>query len=146
MFLLNTRCRCCSSGAEVLSGTLVKLDPLLPEAANILIQSLAAPINQPFSLELWSTNPAELLAQITVLVLIVIGKKDIQVVWQAGRGALETAAVGHGNVTFVYPDTADHVLKDESTPKDSINAAETAVRYNADDRTLDPEVEKVIKE
>jgi hypothetical protein len=37
---------------EVLSRGLVKIDPLLPEAANILLQSLATPVNQPFSLEL----------------------------------------------------------------------------------------------
>jgi hypothetical protein len=91
-----------------------------------------------------STNPAELLAQITVLVLIVIGKKDIQVDWKADGGALEAAITNRRDVRFVYPDNANHVLKYDPAPIGSMTAAEKAMRYNAENRTLDPEAEKVI--
>jgi pimeloyl-ACP methyl ester carboxylesterase len=131
---------------EILAGNIVKIDPLLPESANILLQSLAAPVNQPFSLELWSTNPAVLLSKIIVPVLIVIGKKDVQVDWQIDGQALEKAVQGHNNVTFAYPDNADHVLKYDPLPKDSSNAPEKTAQYNARDRILDPEAERTIVE
>ena len=41
----------------------------------MLLQSLAAPANQPFSHELWTTNYTELVAPISAPILVLIGKK-----------------------------------------------------------------------
>jgi len=54
-------------------------------------------------------------------ILIVIGKKDIQVDWQADGKALEAAAKDRA-VSFFYPENADHVLKFEEKPRDKLSA------------------------
>jgi fermentation-respiration switch protein FrsA (DUF1100 family) len=126
--------------ASFMAGDPVTPDPLLPEGLQNLIRSLTTPVNLPFSRELLGTDPAELLAQVEEPVLVVIGKKDIQVDWKVDGAALEAAAKDRGNVTFIYPDNADHVLKYEEKPRDEITAAEITVRYNATDRNLDPAV------
>jgi hypothetical protein len=41
-----------------------------------------------------------------------------------------------GNVTFVYPENADHTLKHEERPRDQL-IAEVVLRYNAEERKLD---------
>lgn len=131
--------------AEALAGQLVRLDPSLPEGAHMLLQSIAAPVNKPFVQELWTTEPAGLLAQIQVPVLVVIGKKDIQIDWKKDGKILEEATEGHKNVTFAYPDNADHVLKYDPDPRGSRSAAETGERYNAKDRRLDPDAWNIIQ-
>ncbi len=68
--------------------------------------------------------------------LILIGQKDIQVDWQSDGPALE--AVAGDNVTIVYPENANHILKFEPKPAAELTAAD-AVAYNAADRVLDPE-------
>jgi uncharacterized protein len=68
--------------------------------------------------------------------LVLIGKKDIQVDWRADGDALKTATAKNGNATFVFPENADHVLKYEPRPREELTA-EAAVRYNADGRVLD---------
>lgn len=40
-------------------------------------------MNLPFARELWTADTAPLLGQVDVPVLVVIGKKDLQVDWQA---------------------------------------------------------------
>jgi len=119
-------------------------DPSLPEGMRGLLLSLTAPVNLPFSRELWSSDPAALIAKVTEPVLVVIGKKDIQADWQADGGALETAAARGGNVTFAYPSYADHVLKHEEKPRDALVAADVGARYNSEGRGLDPEALGVI--
>ncbi|KUL00870.1 MAG: hypothetical protein XE10_1242 [Methanoculleus marisnigri] len=119
-------------------------DPSLPEGMRGLLLSLTAPVNLPFSRELWSSDPAALIAKVTEPVLVVIGKKDIQADWQADGGALESAAARGGNVTFAYPPDADHVLKHEEKPRDALVAADVGARYNSEGRGLDPEALGVI--
>jgi len=119
-------------------------DPSLPEGMRVLLLSLTSPVNLPFSRELWSSDPAALIAKVTEPVLVVIGKKDIQVDWQADGGALENAAAPGGNVTFAYPSDADHVLKHEEKPRDALVAADVGARYNSEGRRLDPEAFGVI--
>jgi len=115
-------------------------DAVLPEGVQTLLRSLTAPANLPFARELWSLNPADLIAKVPEPILVVIGKKDIQVDWKADGSALETATAKHGNVTFVYPKNADHVLKYEGKPREKLMAVDVAARYNAEGRILDPEV------
>ncbi len=130
--------------AAFMAGEPVTPDPSLPEGMRTLLLSLASPVNLPFSRELWSSDPAALLAKVTAPVLIVIGKKDIQADWQADGGALENAAVQEGNVTFAYPPDANHVLKHEEKPRDALTAAGVGPRYNSEGRRLDPEALGVI--
>jgi len=130
--------------SDFVAGKPVNPDPALPEGARLLLAGLATPANQPFSRELWTANPAGLLPRITVPVLVVIGKKDIQIDWQADGKPLENAARGRGNVTFAYPEQANHVLKHEAAARESLVPAEVGATYNAEDRVLDPETWNII--
>jgi pimeloyl-ACP methyl ester carboxylesterase len=67
---------------QFLAGRPVHLNENLPSGLQQVILGITQPVNQPFARELWEFNPVESLANVTVPVLIVIGKKDIQVDWQ----------------------------------------------------------------
>lgn len=122
----------------------VKVDESLPESVRSLILGLTVPHNQPFARELWTTNPAVLAAKITVPILIVIGKKDLQVDWQADGNVWESLARDHPNIKIVYPDNANHVLKHEPKPREQLLPAEITTTYNADGIALDPQVVETI--
>ena len=126
------------------AGEPIEPDPSLPEGLRALLLGLAAPVNLPFARELWATDPSRLIAKVREPVLVVIGKKDIQVDWQADGGALEKVVARAGNVAFSYPETADHVLKHEEKPRDTLVAAEVGAHYNSEGRILDPEALAVI--
>lgn len=119
------------------AGEPIRLDPSLPEGLRVLLLSLTTPANLPFARELWSANPSDLIAKVQEPILVMIGKKDIQVDWKTDGGALEQAASGNGNVEFAYPEEADHVLKHEDRPRDMLSAAEVAAHYNSEERVLD---------
>jgi hypothetical protein len=103
-----------------------------------LLDGLAAPANLPFSRELWMSDAAPLVAKIDVPTLVVIGKKDIQVDWRADGDRLQEAGGGDAQVSFVFPEDANHVLKHEPRPRSELNAAQAVSSYNAPDATLDP--------
>ncbi len=69
-------------------------------------------------------------------VLVLIGQKDIQIDWQLDGARLEDAVAGSENVTFVYPEDANHVFKYEEKPAEELTAAD-AVNYNSADCVLD---------
>jgi len=119
-------------------------DPALPQVAQMLLQGLTSPANLPFARELWTADAAALLQQVDVPVLIVIGKKDIQVDWQADGERLQRAASGKREVTFVFPDTANHVQKYEPKPRADLVPAEVAAGYNAPEAHLDDETQATI--
>lgn len=121
-------------------------DPSLPEGVRDLLRSLETPVNLPFARELWLEDPADLIAHVSDPILVVIGKKDIQVDWRKDGGALETATAGSGNVTFAYPENADHVLKHEPRPREDLTAVEVGAHYNAEGRALDPDALSIITE
>jgi hypothetical protein len=104
-----------------------------------LLQALETPANQPFARELWTADAASLLAQVDVPVLVVVGKKDIQVNWQADGDLLERAAAGRADVSVLFPEDANHVLKYEPRPRAELASAEVAAGYNAPDAYLDPD-------
>ena len=114
-------------------------DPELPQAAQMLLLGLATPANLPFARELWIADAAALLKQIQVPVLIVIGKKDIQVDWQADGETLQHAAAGKQEVTFVFPENANHVQKYEPKNRSDLVLTEVMTGYNAPDAHLDEE-------
>jgi uncharacterized protein len=104
-----------------------------------LIASLENPYNLPFARELWTADGAAPLEQLRAPVLIVIGKKDLQVDWQADAAPLRQAVAGRTDVSFVFPENANHVLKHESRPREALAQAEAMLTYNADDTSLDAE-------
>jgi hypothetical protein len=125
--------------ARFLAGEPAAPDPALPEGVRFLIAALENPINLPFARELWTADAATPLSDVRVPVLIVIGKKDLQVDWQADAEPLQRASAGHTDVSFVFPENANHVLKHEPRPRDELVQADAMQRYNAADASLDRE-------
>jgi pimeloyl-ACP methyl ester carboxylesterase len=123
--------------ATFVIGKPVVPDSSLPEGIKLLLLSLANPANLPFSRELWTYNPSEFIPKVKEPILVIIGKKDIQTDWQADGKALEIATANKNNMTFFYPENANHVLKHETRPFEKLSAVEAAVSYNAEDRELD---------
>ena len=130
--------------ADFLGGRPVEPDSSLPEAVRKLILSLTNPANLPFARELMDVNPTQLLRDVPAPVLVVIGKKDIQVNWRADGQLLQAAATDRDNITFVFPENANHVLKYEDKPRDRLIPAEVQSTYNAEGRKLDPAALKAI--
>jgi len=125
--------------ARFLAGETVEADPALPQRIQMLIMSLASPANLPFTRELWAADAAAMLAKVGVPTLVIIGKKDIQVDWQADGSLLQQASVGRGNVTFIFPENANHVLKHEPKPRSELQPSEAVLGYNAPEACLDSE-------
>ncbi len=121
-------------------------EPALPEWINNLVQGFYAPINLPFTREFFALDPAQLLGKVTAPTLVMIGKKDIQVDYQLDGMPLEAASKGHDNVSFVYPENTDHVLKYESRPRENLTIAEVLPYYNSSDRVLDADALRIIIE
>jgi alpha-beta hydrolase superfamily lysophospholipase len=121
--------------ARFLAGEPAAPDPALPQGIQMLFQALEA--NLPFSRELMAGEAVTPLGQVDVPVLIVIGKKDVQVDWQADGEPLQRAASRRANVTILFPENANHVLKHEARPRGELVQAEMANGYNAPDARLD---------
>ncbi len=121
-----------------------KLDSSLPEGIKMVLLSLESPYNLPFSRELWMYRLSEHLAKINEPVLVVIGKKDIQVDWKIDGALLEQSTPEKTTVVFVYPENANHVLKHEEIPIEKINAQNATLNYNAPDAKLDSEALEAI--
>ncbi len=122
-----------------MAGEPMAPDPALPQGVQVLLQALESPANLPFARELWLADAAPLLAQVNVPTLVIIGKRDIQVDWQTDGEPLQRAAAGHANVAFLFPDHANHVLKQDLRPLSELAAAEVMAQYNAPDARLDPD-------
>jgi len=121
------------------AGEPVSIDPALPQGVQMLLAGLSTPANLPFARELWMADAATSLAKIDVPVLVIIGKKDIQVDWLADGAPLREAVAGRSNVEFVFLENANHVLKYEATPRQELSPVDASLRYNAPDAVLDPE-------
>ena len=76
--------------------------------------------------------------------LVVIGKKDIQVNWKADGKLLENATAKKTDVSSIYPENANHVLKHEDKPLTEFNAQYVSMHYNASDAKLDKEAANAI--
>jgi hypothetical protein len=131
--------------AAISEGRPFEIDPSLPEGLRTLFASLASPANNPFTQEFLAVDPAELLRDVTEPVLIVIGKKDIQANWQVDGQVLEAALAGRDNVTFFYPENANHILKYEPKARERLLPTDVAANYNAADRHLDPDALETIQ-
>ncbi len=122
----------------------VKIDESLPETLRMVITAASAPHNLPFARELWVTNPATLASQLTTPLLVLIGKKDAQVDWQADGSRWDALAKDHKNITVVYPDNANHVLKHEPRPKEQLSPTDIMNSYSNEDTVLDAQVTVLI--
>jgi uncharacterized protein len=127
-----------------LAGSPATPDTALPEAVRQVFRGLENPLNLPFSRELWGYALADHLAGVVEPVLVLIGKKDVQIDWREDGGALARAVGGRPNVSFDFPANANHVLKHETTPRDQLDAATVGLRYNAPDAALDGEAVQTI--
>jgi pimeloyl-ACP methyl ester carboxylesterase len=125
----------------VQNGT-IEPDEALPDGIKLFLQSLVNPANMPFTQEIWTADIAPDLKNIQEPVLIIIGKKDIQVDWKYDGGKLQAAAEGQDNISFAYPENANHVLKHEAKAREEINPA--APNYNGADTVLDAETLEII--
>lgn len=130
--------------ADFAAGRPVNVDDNLPDMVRNLLLGVSTPVNQPFARELWVTDAAALLAGVTAPVVIVIGKKDLQVDWQADGVLFETLAQTHPNITIAYPEFANHVLKHEPRDRFTLTAADALDNYSGADGTLDPETVQTI--
>jgi hypothetical protein len=125
----------------VKNGTM-EPDESLPEGIKQFLLSLVSPANMPFTQEVWTVDIAPDLKSIDEPMLIIIGKKDIQVDWQTDGTRLEAAAEGKDTITFAYPDNANHVLKHETKAREDINPSSPG--YNAAGTVLDTETLEII--
>jgi pimeloyl-ACP methyl ester carboxylesterase len=132
--------------ARFAAGQPFDIDPRMPEAMQMLLRALETPANLPFARELWVADGAALLGQIDVPVLVIIGKKDVQVDGQADGEPLQRASTGRDDVRFLFPEDANHVLKHEAIPRAELNAADVTSRYNAPDAYLDQDAVTAIVE
>jgi alpha-beta hydrolase superfamily lysophospholipase len=126
------------------AGRPVQPDENLPEGLRNVILTITQPANQPFARELWNFDPKIGLASITIPVLVVIGKKDIQVDWQTDGPFFEAIAKEHGNITVVYAENANHVLKYEPKPRPELTAADATATYSAEGIPLDTQAFETI--
>ena len=129
---------------QFLAGEKMEIEDSLPEGVKFILKSLESPYNLPFSRELWKYSLSESLKQIKEPVLIVIGKKDIQVNWKTDGNLLESRLAGKGIVEFAYPENADHVLKRVNIPLENISAEFASAHYNSDETSLDSDALKII--
>jgi pimeloyl-ACP methyl ester carboxylesterase len=131
--------------ARFLAGEPADPDPALPDGVRTLISALESPANLPFARELWTADAATLLPKVNVPVLIIIGKKDLQIDWQADGELLQRAARGRADITFLFPENANHVLKHEARPREELAQGDAMAGYNAPDAVLDAETVATIE-
>jgi dienelactone hydrolase len=129
---------------QFLLGNKIDIEDSLPEGVKLMLKSLESPYNLPFSRELWKYSLSENLKKITEPVLIVIGKKDIQVNWKDDGKLLESTLADKGTMDFAYPENADHVLKHVDLTLESISAEFATSHYNSDETHLDTEAVHII--
>jgi pimeloyl-ACP methyl ester carboxylesterase len=130
--------------ADFAAGRPVSVDDSLPETLRMVIGAAMAPVNQPFSRELWVTDPIQLAATVTAPVLVIIGKKDAQVGWQVDGRRWDKLASERNNFTIVYPDDANHVLKREPRSLEQLSSTDIMDSYSAADTVLDLQVVETI--
>jgi dienelactone hydrolase len=104
----------------------------------MVFASFEVPTNLPFARELWNAETPRALAQVTVPTLIVIGRKDLQVDAEKDAALLQAATQGNTNVTFAFPENANHVLNQDLRTIAEI-AASPGSGYNEPGTRLDPE-------
>jgi hypothetical protein len=132
-----------AAAARYTAGEPMDPDPGLPDHLRMVLASFETPANLPFARELWSEDAADVLPEVRLPTLVVIGGKDAQVDAQVDGGLLREAADGMSNVQFAFPANANHVLKDEPRSTAEV-AASGDLRYSDPDTRLDPEATDLV--
>ena len=133
-----------SAVEQFLEGKPMNPEDTLPQVVKLMLKSLESPHNLPFSRELWTYSLSEHVRNITEPVLVIIGKKDIQISWEDDGRLLEESLSGNSDAEFAYPDDANHVLKHEDLPLEEITAEYAGTHYNSADSILDTEALNII--
>jgi uncharacterized protein len=87
---------------------------------------------------------AELVSKIDCPVLILLGKKDIQVVWQLDGPIFDEMLKHQPNLKIAYAENANHVLKHEPRPLAELTMADIMASYNGDAARLDDQAVEII--
>lgn len=124
---------------EFLAGRPIVIDPSLPKGMEPFFRSLESPTNLPFSRELWAYKLPDHITKVPNPILVVIGKKDIQVSWELDGKPLETVLAQNTEASFTYPVNANHLLKHEETPVEKLTPQYVGAHYNAANAKLDEE-------
>ena len=130
--------------SDFTAGRPIVIDPSLPDAFKLFLHSLENPSNLPFSRELWKYDLPEYVSKIMEPLMVVIGKKDIQIDWKVDGKELEKATSKNNRASFVYPENANHVLKHEELPLEKLTPQYVSSHYNAPGTRLDEEAESAI--
>lgn len=129
---------------DFLAARPIVIDPSLPKEMEPFFHSLESPNNLPFSRELWTYNLPEYITRVENPILVLIGKKDIQVDWQLDGKPLENALLHNSRASFAYPENSNHVLKHEEMPREKLTPGYVGSNYNAQDAELDSETANII--
>ena len=109
---------------DFMAGREVKIDPSLPEGLRNMILSVSVRSTSPFHASCgWRTWP-NCCPKSTARVLISLGKKDIQVVWELDSPIFEQLIKKQANVKLAYAENANHVLKNEPRPLSELSMAD----------------------
>lgn len=127
-----------AAAARYEAGQPMDLDPRLPEEVKLVLASFENPMNLPLARELWTEDATRTLPEVHIPTLVLIGGHDLQIDPHADGEPLQAAAAGMPNVTFAFPPTANHVLKEETRTAAEVIAT-PGNGYNADGARLDPE-------
>ncbi len=130
--------------SEFILGKPITMDPLFPDLVKQLLYSLETPANLPFSRELWVYRLGDYIKRIREPIMVLIGKKDIQINWKVDGKILEESLSNHPHASFVYPENANHVLKHEEFPVEKLTAEYVSRQYNAENALLDENTESAI--
>jgi fermentation-respiration switch protein FrsA (DUF1100 family) len=105
----------------------------------MVLASFESPYNLPLARELWHEDATAALTHVRIPTLVLIGGRDIQIDRHLDGDPLQSAASGMANVSFAFPEHANHVFQYDDSP--SLDAAKAAAGrgYNALDARLDPE-------
>ncbi len=125
--------------ADFLAARPIIIDPSLPKGMEPILRSLESPNNLPFSRELWTYNLADHIKSLSDPILVIIGKKDIQVDWRLDGKPLENALLRNVEASFAYPENANHLLKHEEMPREKLTPEHVGTNYNSQDAQLDSE-------
>jgi uncharacterized protein len=126
------------AAARYAAGQPMNLDPALPDSVRMVLSSFEAPANLPLARELWVESGCDLLAEVRIPTLVLIGGRDMQIDRHADGDPLRAAAEGMTNVTFVFPPFANHVFKEDARAPREV-AASPGNGYNQPGTHLDPE-------
>lgn len=113
-------------------------DPRLPDSVKMVLASFETPANLPLARELWVESATDMLANVEIPTLVLIGGKDLQIDADADGDPLRKAAAEKANISFTFPANANHVLKEDTRTVAEITAA-PGTGYNEPGTHLDPE-------